>query len=64
MPAALRLALTDTQRQELETLRDEQPLAYLRERAAALLKLSEGQSGLRIAQHGLLKRRLHGTMYE
>ncbi|MBX3086584.1 MAG: helix-turn-helix domain-containing protein [Anaerolineae bacterium] len=63
MPAPLHLSLTDAQREELETLRDTHPLAYLRERAAAVLKLSEGQSGLSIAQHGLLKRRQHGTVY-
>ena len=64
MPAPLRLTLTDEQRRELEGLRDTHPLAYLRERAAALLKLSQGQSGLQIAQHGLLRRRQHGTVYE
>ena len=35
---------TETQRQELERARDTHPKAYVRERAAALLKIAGGTS--------------------
>ena len=63
MPPALQLELTKAQRQELEVLRDQSPKPYLRERAAALLKIADGQSGLATARTGLLKPRLPDTIY-
>jgi hypothetical protein len=36
------LELSEQQRAELEDLRDHSPLPYLRERAAALLKIADG----------------------
>ena len=64
MPAPKGLSLSAEQRQELEGVRDHDSRAYLRERAAALLKIADGQSGLSVAQTGLLKARQHGTVYE
>lgn len=64
MPAAMKLDLSPEQRQELEVLRAQSPKPYLRERAAALLKIADGQSGLATARAGLLKPRLPDTVYE
>lgn len=63
MPKALILTLTPQQQQELEGVRDHDERPYLRERAAALLKLADGQSGLQVAQHGVLKVRDPDTIY-
>jgi len=45
MPAKLKLALTVEQIHELEELRDHAAKPYLRERAAAILKVAQGSSG-------------------
>lgn len=49
--------LSGEQRAELTAMRDQHAKAYLRERAAAILKVANGQSVRQVAQHGLLKRR-------
>jgi transposase len=51
------LTLTPEQRAQLERMRDQHPKAYLRERAAALLKIAQGYSIRRVALHGLLRPR-------
>jgi hypothetical protein len=56
-------ALTTTERQTLEELRDHGPKAYLRERAAALLKVDAGMSPARVARDGLLRPRKPDTIY-
>jgi hypothetical protein len=43
------------QRAELSQARDHHPKAYLRVKAAALLKIDAGQSIKEVAAHGLLK---------
>ncbi|MCB9133834.1 MAG: helix-turn-helix domain-containing protein [Anaerolineales bacterium] len=63
MPKPLALDLTENQRQELETLRDHAPKPYLRERAAALLKIAAGTSGRETARHRLLKAHGPDTIY-
>jgi len=55
--ARVRLALTEAQVAELQGLRDHAARPYLRERAAALLKLAGGASATAVAQHGLLRQR-------
>lgn len=50
------LSLGVEQRLTLEEMRDKHPKAYLRQRAAALLKIADGLSANWIAAHGLLKR--------
>ncbi len=57
------LVLTDGQRAELEHARDRHPKPYLRERAAALLKIAGGQSPWSVALHGLLRPRDPHTVY-
>ena len=63
MPNPLTLELTLAQRRELEAARDHHERAYIRERAAALLKIAAGWSGRQVAQRGLLKRRKADTVY-
>lgn len=57
------LNLTAEQKDELEFLRDHDPHPYLRERAAAILKIAAGQSGLQVATNGLLKPHDPDTIY-
>ncbi len=58
------LELTAQQRAELEELRDHAEKPYLRERAAALLKIADGESPAAVARSGLLKPRKPDTVYE
>ncbi len=58
------LSLSDQQRRDLCYLRDHHDKAYMRERAAALIKISHGQTPHAVAQHGLLKRRKPDTVYD
>lgn len=55
--------LTTTERAELTRLRDTAPQAYLRERAAALVKVADGMSAAQVARHGLLRPRKPDTVY-
>jgi transposase len=64
MPKPLVINLTSEQQEELEQSRDHHPKPYMRERAAAILKIAEGQSGLQVAMKGLLKPRDPDTIYE
>jgi transposase len=58
------VVLTAAQRQELVCLRDTAPKAYLRERAAALLKVAAGVPAAQVARTGLLRKRKPATLYE
>lgn len=51
----LRIQLTEAQRVELEALRDRGQPAYLRERAAAILKVDAGHSATQVACSMLLR---------
>ena len=51
------VTLTDAQRVTLEAMCHRHPKAYLRERAAALLKIAAGMSPRQVAHHGLLRPR-------
>lgn len=62
MPQPLQIELSDRDRAELEQLRDTGAKAYLRERAAAILKIAEGWSASQVASCGLLKRRQYQTV--
>ncbi|MCX7840654.1 MAG: IS630 family transposase [Anaerolineae bacterium] len=57
------LVLEEYQRLTLEEMRDHHPKPYMRERAAALLKLADGASIAAIARAGLLRRRQWDTVY-
>ena len=56
MPASRKVTLSETQRDELEELRDHSPKAYLRECAAGILKVAAGWSVRQVAEYGLLRR--------
>ncbi len=64
MPGSLKIELSEAQRDELGDVRDHSPLPYLRERAAAILKIADGASGLKTARELLLKPRWQDTVYE
>ena len=54
--------LTAAQTEELQGVRDHHKKAYMRERAAAILKVASGLSMLQVALHGLLKPRRYDTI--
>jgi hypothetical protein len=56
------LSLSATERCALAHLRDHAAKAYLRERAAALLKIADGTSAAAVARTGLLKPRHPDTV--
>lgn len=62
MAKQLVLILTAKQWDDLEWARDRHPKPYVRERAAALLKIAQGQSSRQVALHGLLKKRRPETV--
>jgi transposase len=64
MPGKLHLELSAEEIRELEELRDHAAKPYLRERAAAILKIAQGNSGRETALHGLLKPHWQDTVYE
>jgi len=63
MPKTIQLVLNEPERQTLEAARDHHPKAYMRERAAALLKIADGMPAAQVARQGLLKRRDPDTLY-
>lgn len=63
MPKRLHVSLTDAQLAELHRTRDHHAKAYMREKAAAILKIAvEGLPAVQVAAHGLLKRRDDNTV--
>jgi transposase len=63
MAKPLTIHLTPEQRRELQWARDHHKKPYVRERAAAVLKVADGMSGRQVALHGLLKARDPDTIY-
>lgn len=64
MPPPLKIELNESQRRELENIRDHHELPYLRERAAAILKIANGHSGLQTARNLLNRAHWQDTIYE
>lgn len=64
MPPPLKIELNDGQRRELENIRDHDQLPYLRERAAAILKIADGHSGLQTARNLLNRVHWQDTVYD
>jgi hypothetical protein len=64
MPGRLKLKLSEEQRNELLDVRNHHPLPYMRERAAAILKIGEGHSGRETALHRLNRPHWQDTIYE
>jgi transposase len=63
MPGRLELVVEPEERAELVKVRDHHPKPYMRERAAALLKIADGVSGRWVARYGLLRTRACDTVY-
>jgi hypothetical protein len=57
MPRLRSLHLSARQRAELVAVRDRHPKPYLRERAAALLRIADGEVLRHVARRGLLRPR-------
>ena len=57
------LTVTDDQRAELADLIHHAPKPYLRERAAAMLKIADGAIPLHVARSGLFQPRDPDTLY-
>jgi hypothetical protein len=57
------LLLSKHERQTLEQARDHHPTPYMRERAAALLRIAAGESAHHVAVAGLLRARDPDTLY-
>ncbi len=64
MPKRIRVELSAQQRAELEAVRDRHPRAYLRERAAAVLKVADGATLTAVGEQGLLKRHEPETVHK
>ena len=64
MPKTRTIKLTSKEKTKLKDVRKKHPKAYMRERAAAILKISQGKSPHNVARQGLLKRRDPDTVYE
>ena len=62
MAAPMNVRLDHDQVAELTLLRDNSPKPYVRERAAAILKVASGWSVRRVALHGLLRPRRPETI--
>jgi transposase len=62
MPRRLKLSLSSLQRLQLEDLRDHHQKPYLRERAAAVLKVADGLSAQAVSADGLLRKRAYQTI--
>ena len=63
MPKYIRVELSEAQIQELEALRHQSPKPYLRERAAAVLKVAQGARVTEVAEKGLLIRHEPETVH-
>jgi transposase len=64
MPKLITICLTPEQQEQLERIRDTDKRPYMRERAAAMLKIAEGTSPRQVALNGLLKPRQPDTIYD
>lgn len=56
MPKRITIDLNEVQRQELDKVRRQHPKPYMRERAAAVLKVADGHTVTEVAATGLLIR--------
>jgi transposase len=63
MPELITICLTPEQQEQLEHIRDTDKRPYMRERAAAILKIAEGTTPRQAALNGLLKPRGPDAVY-
>jgi len=64
MSELITICLTKEQQEQLEQIRDTDKRPYMRERAAAMLKIAEGVTPRQVALNGLLKPRKPDTVYD
>ena len=63
MPKIIRVEMSEAEQKELEQLRNRDPRPYMREKAAALLKIGDGQVAAQVAENGLLKKHDPDVIY-
>lgn len=63
MPKLIKVCLTPEQQKKLEQIRDTDKHPYMRERAAAMLKIAEGATARQVALNKLLNPRKPDTVY-
>lgn len=63
MPKYIVVELSEKQEAELEKVRHQHPKAYMRERAAAVLKVAKGETVTAVAEKGLLTRHEPETVH-
>jgi transposase len=56
MPGPRKVLLTEQQQKELVKTRDHSLVPYMREKAAAILKVAEGKSMSQVGEQGLLRK--------
>jgi hypothetical protein len=64
MPELITICLMPEQEEQLKQIRDTHKDAYMRERAAAIIKVAQGMSPRQVALNGLLKTRKPDTVYD
>ena len=64
MPKRISIHLTSEQQKQLELTRSKDKRPYMRERAAAILKIADGLCPCQVALHGLLQPRKPDTIYD
>jgi hypothetical protein len=64
MAGKRKVVLSDQQYAELIRTRDHHSIPYLRQRAAAIIKVSEGASMTKVGKYGLLRKVRHETISE
>ena len=62
MAGKRKVVLSEQQYAELVKTRDHAALPYLRQRAAAIIKVSEGESMTKVGKYGLLRKVRHETI--
>jgi len=62
MAGPRKVILSEQQYAELRYIRDHHPLPYMRERAAGILKVADGQSMNYVATYGLLRKIQYETI--
>jgi hypothetical protein len=62
MPRPLQVDLSADQRASLLNARDHHPKPYIREQAAAILRVADGHSARQVARDGILKPRCRETI--
>jgi hypothetical protein len=64
MPKYIVVELSESQERELEKVRHQHTKAYMRERAAAVLKVAKGERVTTVAEKGLLTRHEPETVHQ